>query len=205
MVFVGCTIKSKEFTYDLPPPTPPPDTSREARKVTLGYADLLIEPTVRERLLKNYKEDPLNKINEIIFNELKSAGLFDNIVMIPVEKTDDRQYMEQKKINLLMRTKLKEMKWEVPRYGGKQAGYVASYMAGGVLGSLIYGATKTEVYGVTILDVTLVEPESNKIYLEKEYKGRFKEITTKQKCDDPEKKSRMYRKVTKGSLEANKD
>ncbi len=96
---------------------------------------------------------------------------------------------------------LEEMKWEVPNYDRILAtAFVTSLLTGGV-GGVIYGSTKVDVYGDTTLKIKIIEQDTGKILIDKDYKAHIKERKAKLSCDTSTTKSEICGKSLKAAME----
>ena len=140
---------------------------------------------------KIYSGKPIEEIQNIIYTELMSTGLFKEIVFNDSSDTD-----------ITIEPSLTRMEWKVPNYGQMQGKAFAAGAFTGLVGGMIYGSTKTDVYGDTSLYVKIVENDTGKIIIDKEYEGHCEEKMAKLNCDSTETKAKMVGNSLKKALEA---
>lgn len=176
LLFTGCAT-TIPFQYQHPEST------------QSGYTDMSIaysyvnDQRAEKDTDKIFESCPVEDLNKTIGEEIRSTGLFRKVISIPPDKMDDEKYLQNQDIDFVMNSSLKEMKWEIPDYDKIQTTiFIVSFLTGGI-GGVIYGSTDSDIYGDMKQRITLIEQNSGKILLDKEYTGHIEERKTKFKCD----------------------
>jgi hypothetical protein len=177
----GCSTK---FIYKSPEIKPP-----ELTGIAFVYAK--VEDRREDRKIDEVYEnkEPLQDIIRIIEEEVKSTGLFERVLLISEDKMNNDAYLKENNIAFLMTSFLKEFRWTVPNYDTKVGIIFATTLFGGVMGGLIYGSFFTDVYGDTVLNVTMKDISSGRLLIDKEYVGHCTERKAILSCDSPEMKA----------------
>jgi hypothetical protein len=177
VLLVGCAGKSK-FIYEYPEAKP-----NDSSKIVLGYSPLRDERVDQSIDEAFENKRPVGDINTVIEKELMSTGLFSNVVLIPSDRLHDGTYLKENRINHLLTGQLKEFRWEVPGYKEKtDAIYIMGFLFGGI-GAVLYGCTPTDVNGMSTLKITVVDLDTNRPVIDKEYRGQWTERKTLLACD----------------------
>ncbi len=188
LVFIsGCATKS-QFTYD---PIVAPETT--------GTIVAVMTPVVDSRqdekeIDKFYENDPAQEVQLILLKELMSTGLFKEVVA--VENISDEPDAE-----FFIEPTMYKLEWMVPGHDAMVTkAFVTSMLTGGV-GGVIYGSTKTDVFGETNLHLKITEAKTGNVLLEKNYTGKHQEKMAKISCDTPGTRTMMVGKSLKFAVE----
>ena len=191
----GCAAKS-QFLYDLP------QVSQDMPK---GSVVALVSTVDDKRsgdkeIDRIYDCEPLENVQKIIVEEMKSTGIFKNVIGVP-KGGQPEQIVSESDADILISPAVIKMDWEVPGYKemlGKV--FAVSILTGGI-GGAIYGSTETEVLGETTVHVTLKNIKSGEVLLDKSYSGRYEEKMIRFRCDTPSTKARMVSKSLKAAID----
>lgn len=181
VLLAGCTTK---FIYESPEVKQPEPTG-------IAFAYTKVEDGRDDRKIDHIYENknPLQDIVKIIEVEVRSTGLFEKVLLIPEDKMDNDAYLKENDVEFLMRPFLKEFKWTVPNYDAKVGGAFVAGLFGGLIGGIIYGSFRTDVYGDTVLKIQLIDIGSGKLLIDKEYVGHWTERKAILSCDSAETKA----------------
>lgn len=134
----------------------------------LGRVSVILGPTTDARsgdkaIDQAYESDPVEEISKALKTELVASGIAGQVDLAEsAEASQPNAYR--------VSAELLAMDWEIPDYESKRKkAFWVSMLTGG-LGGVIYGNSKTDVYGCVSLRVRVVEPNNN-IALEKIYRG----------------------------------
>jgi len=146
-------------------------------------------------------KNPVKDVERIIEEEIRSTGLFEKVFLVSEEQLNDQSYLKENNVRFLMGSVLKELKWEVPKYGAKVTGAMAATFLTGLIGGLIYGSINTDVNGNIILKVSVTDVSTGKLYIDKEYVGRCTERKAMLSCDTPETKATVVGNSLKSAMD----
>lgn len=181
-LFAGCSTKIR-FVYPSPEIKPPDPT-----RIIFAYAK--VEDRRENRKIDDVYENnnPLQAIVKIIEEEVRSTGVFEKVLLVPEDQRDKDAYLKENNVEFLMSTSLKEFKWTVPNYGLKVGLVFATTLLGGIPGVAI-GLVRTDVYGDTVMNITVKELSSGRLLIDKEYVGHYNERKMLFTCDNPATKA----------------
>jgi hypothetical protein len=199
LIIVGSCATTTQFVYEHP--EIPPHSSQGT---IVGLFSIDDQREDLKEIDNIYGEFPEESLNQIIEEELKSTGLFEQVLIIPEEMSDDNEYLNQTGVDIIVQTGLLEMKWEVPDYEDKLTKISAASFLGGLLGGMIYGSTTTEVWGDTKINFDLKDIESGEIVLEKDYEAHYVEEMALLECDTKKTKAYIVGKSLKMAIEEHK-
>jgi len=183
LVLMSCA--SAKFSYELPPAP----SMQEGEKViaTRNVQDERADKSIDAI----YERNPFEDINSIVKEEVMSTGLFKDILIVPDERWSDHDYLRQNNVDLVLDMSVKKLMWEVPNYDQIiTTAFVTSLFTLGI-GGLIYGSTSTDVYGHVLINAKLIDPETGKTLIDKDYIGTYKDTMAKLSCDTPGTKSKV--------------
>jgi hypothetical protein len=192
IIIAGSCATTTQFVYEHP--EIPPQSSRGK---IVGFFSIDDQREDSKEIDKVYGDFPVGALNQIIEEEIKSTGLFEQVLIIPEEMLDDKEYLNQTGADFFVRTGLLEMKWEVPDYETKISKITAASFLGGLAGGLIYGSSNTEVWANTKLNFILTDVKSGKHVLNKDYEGHYVEEMKLLECDTPSTKAYVVGKSLK--------
>lgn len=194
----GCA--SVPLHYDHPNSGKPSSTQL---KIALTYPDdKRLDRESMDKVLKNNLVDDLSKI---IAEEIQSTGLFSEVVPIAKEIPPDKAPEVCKEMDLIMHSCLTNMAWEVPDYEEIQTTSFLVGFAFGLAGGVVYGMTKTDVYGNANLKITVFRQNTRDKLIDKDYVARVKERMAKLNCDSFETRSTMAGKAIKSVMDQFKE
>ena len=196
LIIAGSCATTTQFVYEHPE-IPPLGSGG----VIVGLFSIGDQREDSKEIDKVYGDFPVGSLNKIIEEEIKSTGLFEQVLMVPEEMLDDQEYLNQTGAEFIMRTGLLEMKWEVPDYKAKMSKITAASLLGGLVGGLIYGGSSTEVWGDTKLNFILTDVKIGNSVLNKDYEGHYVEEMKLLKCDTPSTKAHVVGKSLKIAME----
>lgn len=189
-LFVGCASKTG-LIYDHPK-TDILTTSN--LKVAVAHPEDERQPN--EKVDKMWAGDPAEDIKKVISDELKSTGLFKEIVVLPLEdKTKLRD------VNFILNSSIKDLAWEIPNLEDQEGKMLVISILTGGIGGLIYGSGDTDFYGKAKLKITIKESETNATLLDKEYVSRVEEKMARLNTDSYEERSKIIAKAVKRIME----
>lgn len=156
--------------------------------ITFAYAK--VEDRRENRKIDDIYENnnPLQAIVKIVGEEVRSTGLFEKVLLIPEEQRDKDAYLKENNVEFLMSAFLKEFKWTVPNYGLKVGVAFAAILLGGIPG-VAFGCVRTDVYGDTVMNITVKDMSSGRLIIDKEYVGHYNERQMLFTCDNPSTKA----------------
>ena len=176
MLFMGgCATTKTSFRYDNTINNKPIISN-----LSLAVAYPKDDRIPNKRIDKMWDNDPIIEIDRIIKEEIKSTGLFREIVP-----------MDNNCCRIILYTTLKELAWEVPNYDKLLRNtFMISFLTGGV-GGIIYGNTDTDFYGKVRIRLVLADKDYKSNMLDKEYYYRAEEKVTKFKTDSAEERAKI--------------
>lgn len=180
LILVTATFSSgcarQRFSYVVPPPGP----SNPAGKVVevLAPTDGRTNRQIDRVLVTNY----LSEVPGLLAADLSSTGQF---------KSVSPQGSNAAPAELLVKTELQRLDWEVPAYNTILGmTFVTSVFTGGI-GGLIYLSTSTDVNAVAVVRFELSEVNGGKVVASQAVTGRHTERMAKMSCDTHETKARV--------------
>ncbi len=190
----GCASVPLQYEH----PTSSKSSTTELR-VALTYP--VDQRPDKEAIDSVLQKNPVDDLSKIMVEEVESMGLFKEVVPIAKEMPIDKVPEVCRDADLVMDSCLKKLSWEVPDYEQKQAAAFVSGFAFGIVGGMIYGMTKTDVYGNANLRVTLVRQSTGETLIDKDYVVHIADNVAKINCDTPEMRSKMAGKAIKAVME----
>jgi hypothetical protein len=186
----GCATTTS-FQYDYP----------QANKPALSKLRIACTPPKDERqpnedVDKIWSRDPVQEVGTIIQEEIRSTGLFSEVISIPKEDKAKRA-----DIQMVLHTSLKELSWEIPNLEEQVAATLAISILTGGIGGLVYGSGNTDFYGNARLRVVLEDQQTGKRLLDKKYSSRAEEKMARLKTDSAEERARIIGKAVKQVME----
>jgi hypothetical protein len=190
VVISGCAGKTK-FLY--------PSSASDQQRGTLVILHLGPDDQRSDRDIdKFYETNAIEEIRKILDSEMLGTGFVARVTP-PVKDQGGSQNAE--KVDLVMRSAIKELRWEIPGYDALVSRmFIVSLLTGGI-GGLIYGSTSTDVYGHSRLRISLVDEKDGKVYLDKEYTGDSKQSMAKLKSDIPSTKALLIGESLQQAME----
>lgn len=168
-LLTGCSTTREPFTYTYPP---------KSDHVT-NVVSLIVLPAKDLRAKTNELDQVLfipSGLDEIVIHEMESTGKFAKVVKADQQAPDN---------GFLLEANLLELNWDIPNHGQMEGtAFGLSLLTGGV-GGIIYGSTKTTVYGHAQIAFKFSNLASNHIILEKQYSGEATNVVAKFNCDTP--------------------
>ena len=190
-----CSCSTTSFVYDHPQAST--SSSTNLKIAILTQKD---ERHPNEETDKIWSNNPLDETAKIIEQEIKSCGLFQEVVLAS-KPDEEKAIMERSDMRMLLRPTLRDLSWDIPnRQAQEKTALVVSILTGGI-GGLIYGSGSTDLYGNAKLGVTLEDRETSKIILEKEYASRAEDTMARLKTDSYEERARIIGKAFKQIME----
>jgi len=166
-LLTGCVTR-QPFTYNYPP-----------KSNVTGSASLAALPATDRRAGTNELDKVLfipSGLDEIFIREIRSTGKFADVVRVnPLAPGKD----------FLLEASLLQLDWEIPKHDQMVGtAFGVSLLTGGV-GGIIYGSTKTTIFGRAQIAFKVSNPVNNRIILEKQYSSEVSERVAKLNCDTP--------------------
>lgn len=192
VIFIGCATPKTKFVYD----SPIVDNVLPNNFI-LAKARVEDERTHRGKIDEIFSSNPIDSLDAIINEEIKSTGLFKDIIKIPYDKQNKIEYLKEINADYVISMSLLKMNWNVPNYEALNTKAFTAGLLTGFVGGIAYGMTNTDVYGDTSLKVVVMEIKSGEKIIDKKYSYRHKEKTTKIKCDSKETKASVIGKSMK--------
>ena len=115
---------------------------------------------------KIWSDDPVEEIGKIIQAEIKSTGLFKEV--LPVDKEE----ISESGARMVMYTSVMLLAWDVPfppEPGDSTSIAVGLFGGGGGFGAVSLGTEFTDLYGKVKIKITLVDQDADQDLIEKEY------------------------------------
>jgi hypothetical protein len=184
LLLLGCA--PTKFIYNTPGITRP---SLDGTGLVLAMKTTEDQRTDRGIDESYENKKPLEDIECIIEQEIKSTGLFEKVIHVSDEQANGEAFLLESNITQLMSSQLKELRWEVPSYETKTAIAFIAGLLGGLVGGAIYGSVPTDVYGDSRIFVNLKDARSGTILIAKEYSARCTERRALFTCDTPKTKA----------------
>jgi hypothetical protein len=180
-VLLGCGCVSQKplpFAYGGPLP------------VRAGGPTLAVVPAESLRPAK----DPTDKalripecVDTVTVKELQGIGLFSTVSLCTNEVP---------KNGYVLRTQVKDLRWDVPKHKAIVATAAGVTLVTGALGGTIYGFTGAEVLGHASVHFHLEDAQTSKTLLDRDFTALEKRKTSKFACDTPA----TVRDVSAGAL-----
>ena len=144
--------------------------------------------TPNESIDKIWSDDPIKEIDKVIQEEIKSTGLFNEV--LPVAKEE----VNKSGSRMVLHTSVMELKWDT---GQSESGGNSSVSLGlfggsggsGGFGGISFGSGggSTDLYGKAIIKVTLVDQDTGQNLLNKDYLSRVMKAGSRNKSEDKAK------------------
>lgn len=187
---VGCASKTA-LIYEHPK-----TDIQTTSELIIAVSHPIDERQPNEKVDKMWVDDPAKDIEKVISAELKSTGLFKEIVTVSLG--DDTKLHD---VDINLSSSIKELAWEIPNLEEQEGKMLGISILTGGIGGLIYGSGDTDFYGKARLEIAIKENKTNVTLFNKEYISRVEEKMARLKTDSYEERSKIIAKAVKRIME----